>query len=156
MKQDPKEAHPMTSAALSPYLWRYWRGTGLKKKAIDGGFKSAHGFRKYFLTNFPPCLVHGNLDAELLAGHSNPYHKPIPEHLEELYLKGQSVLTVSEVGEARATLAAQGAKHESQWNQTRVEVLTLREENAKLQKTLEGLVPLLEQIKRDRLTEKQG
>ena len=69
----PEEARPLGAESVTAMLRRL--KAGITTTSLDGGFKAAHGFRKFSKSNFPACPQHGSMETEALLGHRASYDK---------------------------------------------------------------------------------
>ncbi len=115
-------------------------------------FKSAHGFRKWFKTNFPAaaCQQHGELDVEILMGHFLNYYMPTPEHLGEVYRRALGALAIDEKYKLREELQTQESEHKEAWKDVRLEVLSLKEENVRLKEQQGRALEAIDLLARER------
>ncbi len=127
-KIDARIVRRLGSGGVTHLLFRTWWKSGVRNTVASvHEFKQGHGFRKYFKTNMPACLIHGDLDKELLLGHYMSYHKPTEEHLLEVYQKAVSYLLISGEARTRAEPEETEKKHKSDNQETRLEVLEMKE-----------------------------
>jgi hypothetical protein len=143
----PEEAHPLRAQNASEMLKKLKRKAGIYSTSKDGGFKAAHGFRKYFKSNFPACPLHGDLEAEALMGHREAYDKIPWSHVKERYLAAVPHLTIDERFTLKEEIATKEKEHSEAWRETRLQVLELKDENRGLKDTLDRLVPVVERMK---------
>jgi hypothetical protein len=143
----PEEAHPVCAGAISKILQRLKRKAGITTTSRTGGFKAAHGFRKFFRSNFPACPLHGDLEAEVLMGHKKAYEKLSWSHVKERYLVAVPHLSIDERFSLKEQIAVKDREHSEAWRDTRLQVLELKDENRALKETLDRLVPVVEKMK---------
>ena len=144
--------HPMRRGAVQKALVRLWRKAGVRSVGDGRPFKSAHGFRKWFKTNFPAaaCQQHGELDVEILMGHFLNYYKPTPEHLGEVYKKALNALAIDEKYKLREDLQKQESEHKEAWKDVRLEVLSLKEENVRLKEQQGKMLEAIDLLVREK------
>jgi site-specific recombinase XerD len=129
-------------------LYRIWVRSGVRTPGQKAEFKLAHGLRKYFKTTFPAsaCELHGQLDVEVLMGHFLNYHKPTLQHLEEVYLRAEPSLTVSEELRLKKEIEDQGERHQDGLRDVRLELLEEKEKRRELEERLERAWPVLKRL----------
>jgi hypothetical protein len=153
-KNEPEKPHPLTDRGVRSILEKYWKVSGVKVSSRDGGFKTAHSFRKYPGTALSNARLSAD-DCEVLLGHELPYYKPTLEHIEEEYMKAVPFITVGEEYQLRRELATTEEKHNQAYTGTRLELLELREKTRqqdegmrKMQSQMAELIALM--AERDR------
>jgi hypothetical protein len=92
----PEEAHVIDAESVSVMFRRLKMKAGISTSSRSGGFKAAHGFRKFFKSNFPACPQHGDLEADVLMGHRRSYDKLTWDHLRERYRVAIPSLVIDE------------------------------------------------------------
>lgn len=151
-KLAPDIPHPLARDAVQKALVRLWRKAGVRSVGDGRPFKSLHGFRKWFKTNFPAaaCQQHGELDVEILMGHFLNYYKPTPEHLGEVYRRALKALAIGEKYALREELQRQESDHREAWKDVRLEVLSLKEENVRLREQQGKMLEAIDLLVRER------
>lgn len=139
----PEEAHPLRAENASELLKKLKRKAGIYANSKDGGIKAAHGYRKFFKSNFPACPLHGDLEAEALMGHREAYDKVPWSHIKERYLVAVPHLSIDERFMLKDAIAVKEAEHESEYTKTRLELLELKEERRKDREWMERMDKLL-------------
>ena len=146
----PEEARPLTAESVTAMLRRLKMKAGITTNSHEGGFKAAHGFRKFFKSNFPACPHHGPMEAEALLGHRASYDKLPWEHVRERYRAAVPYLVIDEKFRLQTELKAQEERHESEWTRTRLELLEMKEKEREWREAMDDLRPYLEELKRRR------
>lgn len=126
----PESVRPVEADWISGILRRLKLKAGITTTSKDGGFKAAHGFRKFFKSNFPACPLHGDLEAEVLMGHKRPYDKVSWEHIKERYLAAVPYLSID-----KGAVSSQKASLEN---------LEMREQIRQLQRNQARIMEMLE------------
>ena len=143
-KRKPAEARPMLMESLSKTMIRLWQRAGVKVPHGKREFKADHGLRKFFETNFngrgcPEGPAHAALDKKCLMGSQYSYHKPTPEHLEQVYLGTVDNLYLNEKYQLRQAIKVQEQEHSAKWQENRLELLESRDRIRELEKKLKDL-----------------
>lgn len=144
----PEEAHPIHADAISKMLERLKRKAGITTTSRTGGFKAAHGFRKFFRSNFPACPLHGDLEAEILMGHKTSYQKLTWAHVKERYLVAVPHLSIDEKFSLKVEIAVKDRQHDSEWQRTRLELLEEKERTRELEEKMQDMLPVVDEMKR--------
>ncbi len=127
-----EDGRPLQADWLSGILRRLKLKAGIITNSRDGGFKAAHGFRKFFKSNFPACPLHGDLEAEILMGHKRPYDKASWEHVKERYMVAVPFLTIDA-----------NRRDDSKWMEDHFENLEMREQVRELRRNQARILELL-------------
>ena len=149
----PEEAHLIDAESVSVIFRRLKLKAGITTSSRSGGFKAAHGFRKFFKSNFPACPQHGDLEADVLMGHRRSYDKLTWEHLRERYRAAVPHLVIDERHALRQRLQVQEEKHDAEWQRTRLELL---EEKQKVRDRMDMMAeygPVVQELRRRLLSE---
>jgi hypothetical protein len=139
----PEDGQPVEADWISGILRRLKLKAGITTNSRDGGFKAAHGFRKFFRSNFPPCPLHGDLEAEVLMGHKRAYEKVSWDHIKERYMAAVPHLSIDERFSLKEELSRSEQEHESQWTKVRIENLENKEKVRELEKNQAKIFELL-------------
>lgn len=151
----PDVAHPIERAALQTTVTRLWKKAGVRNAGDGRPFKALHGFRKYFKTSFPAsaCPLHGQNDVEVLMGHFLSYHKPAPEHLEEVYRRALPALLIDEKHRLKTEMKQKEQENAEQWQGARLELLEQKDRIHELTRRLDELFPLVEELSKRALSQ---
>lgn len=154
----PERVKPLKVTAVQAMMLRLWRRAGLSGQ----GFKSLHGFRKFFKTRATKGITKdaiqheegdpNNLtreDVEALMGHRVNYYRPTLENLAGSYAKAVPYLAISEVEEAKKMAEAQGKEQAQKWQEIRTENLELKDKQRKLEETAGNAVQVMLELKKD-------
>jgi integrase len=154
----PDIAHPIERSALQTTVTWLWKKAGVRSAGDGRPFKSLHGFRKFFKTSFPAsaCALHGQNDVEVLMGHFLSYHKPAPEHLEEVYRRALPALLIDEKHRLKTEMKQKEMESAEQWQGTRLELLEQKERVNELTRRLDELFPLVEELSKRALARDQS
>jgi hypothetical protein len=142
-KERPKSPELVTrlsTQSIASIVWRAWWRSGVRKKnQKKQEFKENHGFRKFYRSNVPACKEHGNIDPEVLMGHSLSYYKPSDEHLLAYYRGAIPALSIGEKYKLQEELKMQEKEHKDATIETRLELLELKERDKKHEEELDRL-----------------
>jgi len=144
----PEEAHPLRAENTSEMLKKLKRKAGICSTSKDGGFKAAHGYRKFFKSNFPACPLHGDMEAEALMGHREAYDKIPWAHIRERYVVAVPHLTIDEKFSLKEEMEAKDEQHSAQFKELRADLDHEKLKGMELEKTMNEMLPLMEEMKR--------
>jgi hypothetical protein len=146
----------VTEKAIESATFDVWGRTGVKRAAIDGGFKSSHGFRKYFETEGKRCVgmsiedegMENRIspeDVEILKGARMHYNKPA-RYLQKVFLLIMPRLLVDGKYSERYLRVEAEERHRSDFDGVRLELLEMKEKSREKDKDVAELRRMVDEL----------